>query len=530
MRELVTAPAAPAPPAVRCASPPPAAPLASARKLTVPRSPLLSTAQRAGHRDAVTAAASAAAAAAAVAPSASKKRPRDCCDSPTPAPREAGGRAARSAAAPAATSPFVALAQQVHAFQHATPPRFKRGATAATSSTPAPAPTPRTLTRAVSPVFATVARARPSALKSATQREAELLAAVPLFKARAFDSAVNPKPPPFAAPAPVTMPAPFVFSTEVRAATRSRTAHLEGGASGSASARIPRTSLDGGASFSFTPRRLAAPGVPAMATAARAAARCDASRAVATGELPVAVTPFRARPAPSCARPWAPDPSQAAPLVDVAPFALATDKRGAAYMRQLADRVAAQDALAHAARDVKARPMPAQQAQLSGRMAAPSRAPGELPGDAIHAAAVAQLAKRREATAEALQAQRTQHKARGVPRSARVPFVAQPSGCALTEVCAQPLASDARAQRRAAFDAHNAQRVQQEAMQRAAAAQARAECEAQEMKVQRRTELVHKAAPAPATDGYHPPCASKRPLTQPTSPLLGNKRRCTYRF
>ena len=462
-----------------------AAAAAKAAKLTVPVSPLLSTAQRAGA---------------------------------TTRSRTAGLAHEPGAVDGGAISPFVPLAERLFKMETRTPPRFK--APPPPPGAPAVAATPR-LTRAASPKFATAQRLRGAKAKSSAQMEAEFLASVQPFKALPLSSGISDHamaPPPVAMHSShslknVTQPQPFVLATERRSHRKSRiaAAAAEEEEMAGTSRKLPMT----------TPTKTGRPTQavsPLLATARRA------RRHVASHEAAPAMTPsFKARPVPcSLTQPWAPDPHSASvkPLTAAEPFELATERRGQAYMRQLAARLAAQEAQAEDQRHVRSRPPP------PGMVVpvAPSGAAGALPGDGIHAAAVAALQKRRQETEQLLKAQAVGFKARKPPAMAQ-PFVPAISDAELTKPQDPALASDARAARRAAFDAANEGRLRAQEAAAAAAAAAEQARQAAELARARATELVPKARPMPDFSYKPPPTASKRPLTEPLSPTLGIKRR-----
>jgi hypothetical protein len=537
-----------------------AAPVASASRaaprLTVPKSPQLSTAAR-RRADAAAAAEAAAASAAALADAAAAAaaardevaqalKRRRCASAaaaatsaqprgltrPEPFALRTELRAEASAvAAPrtrsraagggdddvaaATSSPYVPLAERLLRMEARTPPRFKVPfAPFAAGAAP-----PR-LTKAVSPPLATSARGQRGAgtAKSSAELEAEYLASCPRFRARDVDAA---------------MLAPRgVAATPRRSLGGAGGAHL----ASTPSAAFRRDSFNAAANAgAWTPRRTVAVSPP-LATARRcardAAALAEAALAADAAAMQQR-SAFKARPAPRADAPaWAPAPRGRADAaeVDVVPFALSTETRGAAYMRALALRVAQQEEAAAAARDVKARPPPpgaALRAQPSAATLAGASV-SLLPGDAFHAAAVAALAKRREAAAAAAAAAARGVRAAPVPRSHVVPFAVERSGSALTETDDVALASDARAERRARYDAAAAQRAQAaEAAQKAKDA-AQAAKEAAEVAAMRRA-AVHKARPAPSFEPTPLRAAAKRALTEPESPKLATKRRCAPR-
>ena len=462
-----------------------AATVAKHLKLTVPVSPLLATAQRGTVTRSRTAGAAAGG--------------------------EGGGG-----------SPFVPLAERLFKLEHRTPPRFKAPPVPLFPGTVAgAAPTPKGLTRAASPVLATSARVRGAKAKSAKELEEEWMAALTPFKALPLPSATIAGAVPAMAPHHthhVTQAQPFELATEKRGARKSRVAAAE---------EEDRKAGLAGAGVSlqaaWTPKRTV-PVAPALATERRSRRRTTDGGdlphggGAASGAPGSGVTPFKARPVPSSlAIPWLPDPSTVKPLTASQPFDLATDARGQAYMRQLEARLADQEAAAAAARKLSARPVPP-------GMVVPQAPPGALlPGDGLHTAAVASLQRRREETERLLKQQREGFKARPVPKAA--PFVPELSGGELTKPADPGLASDARAARRAAFDAANEARIAAEQAAAAAAVARRAAAEAAALARARATDMVPKAKPMPDFSAAFKPETSKRPLTEPHSPLLGNKRR-----
>ena len=458
-------------------------------KLTVPVSPLLATAQRAG--------------------TVTRSRTAGL----------AGGDCGGSG------SPFVPLAERLFKLETRTPPRFKAppvplfpGTTAA-----AVAQTSKGLTRAQSPALATSSRVRGAKVKSAKELEGEWLAALTPFKALPLPNTANSQPALLHQQQHhvVTQAVPFELATEKRSHRKSRVAAAEeedrkAGLAG-AGVSLQQTA--------WTPKRTV-PVAPALATERRSRRRTvDGDTAplgagLAFGQAGSGVTPFKARPVPqSLSHPWMPDPTTVKPLTAAQPFELATDARGQAYMRQLVARLADQEAAAAAARKPAARPVP------QGMVVPQQPAGALLPGDGLHTAAVANLQRRREETERLLKQQREAFKARPVPKAA--PFVPELSASELTKPTDPGLASDARAQRRAAFDAANEARIAAEHKAAAAAEARRAAAEAAALAKARATEMVPKAKPVPAstfTPGFKPE-GSKRPLTEPHSPLLGSKRR-----
>ena len=423
------------------------------------------------------------------------------------------------AGVPAATSsPYVPLAERLLRMEARTPPRFK-----VPFAPFAPGAAPPSLTKAVSPQLATSARGRGAGTaKSSAELEAEQLALRPRFRARDVDAA---------------MLAPRgVAATPRRSLGGAGGAHL----APTPSAAFRRDSFNAAAANAnagaWTPRRTVAVSPP-LATARRCARDAAALAEAALAADAFAVqqrNAFKARPAPRADAPaWAPAPRGVGAddvTLSVVPFSLATETRGAAYMRALAHRVAQQEEAAAAQRDVKARPPPPG-AALRAQPSASTLAGASvtlLPGDAFHAAAVAALAKRREAAAAAAAAASRGVRAAPVPRSHAAPFAVERSVAALTETDDVALASDARAERRARYDAAAAQRAQAaEAAQKAKDA-AQAAKEAAEVAAMRRA-AVHKARPAPSFEPTPLRAAAKRALTEPESPKLATKRRCAPR-
>ena len=459
-------------------------------KLTVPVSPLLATAQRAG--------------------TVTRSRTAGL----------AGGDGG-------AGSPFVPLAERLFKLETRTPPRFKAppvplfpGTTAAAGAV---AQTPKGLTRAQSPALATSSRVRGAKVKSAKELEDEWLAQLTPFKALPLP---NTSSQPVAlvhhhGHHAVTQAVPFELATEKRSQRKSRVAAAEeeDRKAGLAGAGVSMQQT------AWTPKRTI-PVAPALATERRSRRRTVDGDTVllgaglAFGQAGSGSTPFKARPVPqSLSHPWMPDPTTVKPLTAAQPFELATDARGQAYMRQLEARLADQEATAAAARKPSARPVP------QGMVVPQQPAGALLPGDGLHIAAVANLQRRREETERLLKQQREAFKARPAPKAA--PFVPEPSASELTKPTDPGLASDARAQRRAAFDAANEERIAAEHKAAAEAEAHRAAAEAAALAKARATDMVPKAKPVPATTftaGFKPE-GSKRPLTEPHSPLLGSKRR-----
>ena len=546
-----------APPAV--AAPVASAPRAAPR-LTVPKSPQLSTAAR--RRADAAAAAEAAASSAALADAAAAAREevaqalkrRRCATAaavatsaaaaprgltrPEPfalrtelraeasasaAPRTrsrgAAGGGDDDVAGHAASSPYVPLAERLLRMEARTPPRFK-----VPFAPCAPGAAPPSLTKAVSPPLATSARSMgrgAGTAKSSAELEAEYLASRPRFRARGVDAA---------------MLAPRGVAATPRRSLGG--ASCAGGAhlAATPSAAFRRDSFNAAAAAAaWTPRRTVAVSPP-LATARRCArdAAALAEAALAADALAQQQrSAFKARPAPRADAPaWAPAPRGGCgdASLAVVPFSLATETRGAAYMRSLAARVAHQEAAAAQARDVKARPPPPG-AALRAQPSAATLAGASvtlLPGDAFHAAAVAALAKRREAAAAAAASAARGVRAAPVPRSHVVPFAVERSAAPLTDTADVALESDARAERRARYDAAAAQRARQAEAAAKAEEAARAAKEAQEVAQMRRA-AVHKARPAPSFEPTPLRAAAKRPLTEPESPKLATKRRCAPR-
>jgi hypothetical protein len=605
------APAAPPPPPPP-AAPPSAAPSArkraletpsaaapaktpavrSAARLTVPKSPQLSTAarRRAAAADAAEAAAAFAAGGAAreeaaqalkrrrlasAAAAAATPRAPPALTRPSPFELRTSSRTrAAAASSPTAAaaqqqqqqppSPYIPLAERLLRDAARTPPRFKPTSASAHAPLVAEPSAVKPLTRAVSPPLATAARgARAAAAgggaKSSDEIEAERIASLPRFRARPADAAIlaprgiealTPRRKMThaggAAGAAATTPAaPFVFSTDARAAAR-----RESGAAQRAAADVPRFGFAAGAEASsgngsgmeWTPRRTR-PVSPRLATARRGDAhrRSSDAAAAATAAAAAAAAPssaFKARPAPRADAPvWVPTlprdaaASGGAALTEPASFALATERRGDAYMRTLSARLDAQAAAAAAAaRGVRARAVPAAvhtaPAPLARAPQLPPPAPLALPGDVFHSAAVAALAKRRAAAAAAAEAASRGVRAARVPASHVAPFVPAPCGAPLTETDDVALASDARAERRRRWEEAAAARNAQAEAEAAQAAAAQAARDAAELAALRAS-LVHTARPAPAHGAAaFTPRASKRALTEPMSPTLATKRRC----
>jgi hypothetical protein len=458
-----------------------AAAVAKHLKLTVPVSPLLATAQRAG--------------------------------------TVTRSRTAGLAGGDGGGSPFVPLAERLFKLETRTPPRFKAPPVPLFPGTAAAvAQTPKGLTRAQSPALATSSRARGAKVKSAKELEDEWLAQLTPFKALPLPNNTAGHQP--ALPRhqqAVTQPMPFQLATERRSLRKSRTAAAaeeeEDRKAGLAGAGV---SLQPAA---WTPKRTI-PVAPALATERRSRRRTVDGGDMAFGQAGSGLTPFKARPVPANAStPWMPDPSTVKPLTSAQPFELATDARGRAYMRQLEARLAEQEAAAAAARKPSARPVP------QGMVVPQQPAGSLLPGDGLHSAAVANLQRRREDTERLLKQQREAFRARPAPKA--TPFVPEASASELTKPSDPGLASDARAQRRAAFDAANEARIAAEQKAAAAADARRAAAEAAALAKARATDMVPKALPVPAstfTPGFKPE-SSKRSLTEPHSPLLGSKRR-----
>ena len=285
---------------------------------------------------------------------------------------------------------------------------------------------------------------------------------------------------------------------------------------------VPASVLSGSVAMSGATLHRAVATIP-VSPPLRTRARAD-TRPPAAPLAEPHVSPFKASEMPDYAELSAPAaPVEHKPPTVAQPFHLRTDERHAQSVAALEAAQAQQMAAEEAARHFKARAVGEGVDSRGAFVAAPS-----IPRQPTRAQpfALSQPNRAAHAASHDTATQSKPFKARPVPASVRAPMAAKPKRTprsATAVSAAKPLASDARAEKRAAYEAAKAKRDAQRAARQAQADAAKAAADAEALRALRKASEfkarpVGAGVPAPRVGGH---TATRRAPTIPVSPKLG---------